>query len=120
MNTDNLINKYKTALDSTDYKKINNGNLNPDTYLFQNWHHKIEKGWYGFSFGNVPFIWATILNEFLEELDKETKGDFKILQNKLKFGSARLYYSYNIEKFPNIQREIFKLEKALFHKDLIY
>ena len=86
----------------------------------QNWHHKIEKGWYGFSFGNVPMIWAVILNEFLIELDKETEGDFKILQNKLKYGSARLYYSYDGEKFPHIYDEINKLEKALFSKDLIY
>lgn len=120
MNTDIILDKYKEVLKTTNYRKINNGNLNADTYLFQRWHHKIEKGWYGFSFGTVPLIWATILNEFLEDLDKETKGEFKILQNKLKFGGARLYYSYNVEKFPHLQDEISKMEKALFHKDLIY
>ena len=120
INVENLLTKYRETLNSTNYKKIDNGNLNPDTYLFQNWHHKIEKGWYGFSFGNVPMIWAVILNEFLIELDKETEGDFKILQNKLKYGSARLYYSYDGEKFPHIYDEINKLEKALFSKDLIY
>lgn len=120
LSTQKILDEYQKILDNTDYKKIDNGNLNPDTFLFQNWHHKIEKGWYGFSLGKVPFIWAIILDEFLSDLDEETKGDFKILQIKLKYGGLRAYLNYNGEKFPNIQSEVDKLEKALFHKDLIY
>ena len=82
----------------------------------------MEKGWYGFSLGNIPMIWATIIDKFLEELEKECP-EFKIHQIKLKFGGLRFYVQLNIndvEKVDSLNKEIRKLEKFLYNSKLIY
>lgn len=125
--TEEIIKPYKDFLKNLNYKTINNGNLNPDIYLFQKWAHRVPKGWYGFSLGNVPFRWAQIIDDFLVEVEKECP-DFEIHQVKLKFGSIRCYLELNIidkmpdmkQRYDKVQIEIEKLEKILFHKDLIY
>ena len=123
MIVDILKEKYQPSLDKIDYKKINNGNLNPDVYLFQKWHEKIAPKWYGFSLSNdVPFIWATIIDEFLIWLEKECPN-FEIHQIKLKWGGLRFYVSVeNVTKkqFTNIHDEISKLEDWLQNPALVY
>ena len=111
-----IIKPFEIFLKNLDYKNINNGNLNPDVYLFQKWAHKVPKGWYGFSLGSVPFRWAQILDDFLTEAEKENK-DFEIHQIKLKMGGCRIYLGNINEKTQN---EINKLENCLFSEDLIY
>mgnify|MGYP001610351200 FL=1 len=121
-----IIKPYKDQLLKIGYKSVDNGNLNPDVYLFQKWHHKVEKNWYGFSLGNVPFVWALIIDRFLEELEKGCP-DFKIHQIKLKMGGLRFYVSLSNDdsKIPKeeyiiINEEIHNLEDLLFDQALIY
>ena len=119
-----IIAPYKSKLESIDYKKVDNGNLHPDVYLFMKWAYKIPKGWYGFALGNtVPFTWALIIDDFLDEINK-VAPDFEIHQIKLKFGGLRFYISINTlmskEKDDFIHEQVSKLEDLLQSKDLVY
>ena len=117
-----IVKPYKDQLSKIDYKNIDNGNLNPDTFLFQKWAYRVPKDWYGFSLGNVPFVWALIIDDFLKEIEKECP-DFEIHQIKLKYGGLRFHLNLNSkdDKIINkINTEIYKLEELLFNYDLIY
>ncbi len=118
-----ILKPYKERLNKVNYKKIKN-DFHPDVYLFQKWAHKVGKNWYGFALGNtVPLVWAQIIDDFLEELNK-VAPDFEIHQMKLKFGGLRFYV--DLKEFSSgkdyefIHHAIDELEKTLFSKDLIY
>ncbi len=115
--TAEIIEPYKKRLESIDYKNPDNGHLHPDVYLFQRFAYRIPRNWYGFSCGNtVPFVWALIISDFLDEVEKEY-SDFEIHQIKLKMGSIHIH----LGKIDNsVQKEIYKLEAVLTNKDLIY
>ncbi len=123
MIVEKLKEKYQPLLDKIDYKKVDNGNLNPDVYLFQKWHRYIENGFYGFALGkDVPFIWASIIDDFMEEL-KKLAPNFTFSNCKLKFGGLRFYVETNLnnEELNNkIHKEIDELEEWLFNDYLIY
>lgn len=115
-----LKGKYAESLSK--WKFTDSNPFNPDIYLFQKWSYKIGKGWYGFALGDVPFIWAEIINEFLEYL-LVTCPNFEINQIKLKFGGLRFYVELNQIHGPThdqVEAEIEELEEWLFHKELIY
>lgn len=105
-----IINKY----DLNSQEKI-------EFKLFDKWNHKIPKGWYGFDLEGTPCVWWQIIDEFLDEVNKECP-DFEIQQVKLKFGQIRCYIQLNTtpEKSKEINKEISELENILFDKNLIY
>ena len=108
----------KEIISNYDLNSTENFNVN----LFDKWIHKIPKGWYGFDLNNVPSVWEKIIDDFLEELNKECP-DFEINQIKLKFFQLRFYVNLNTkdqEKIKFINKEINELEKNLYSKDLIY
>lgn len=112
---------YKKLLNEMDYKNIQNS-FNTDVYLFQKWAYRIPKNWYGFALGDVPFVWAQIIDDFLIEVEKEFPN-FKIYQIKLKFGGLRFYIDLNTDndaRSESVNQEIAKLEDLLFSEDLIY
>lgn len=114
--------KRLEKIDWTQYKNKPAGDGSADLYLFMKWAYRVEKGWYGFALGNVPMVWAFIINEFLTELEKEAPN-FKIHQIKLKFGGLRFYVDLNINdnlKAEVIHSEIRKLESLLHNDKLIY
>jgi len=96
--------------------------FNTDVILFQRWAYKVGKGWYGFALCTAPNSWATIINEFLEWLEKQDP-DFEIHQIKLKMGGLRFYVGLSEtkgDKFHSIQSEITELENWLHHNSLVY
>ncbi|MDO8610094.1 MAG: hypothetical protein Q7R95_06070 [bacterium] len=121
--TKEIVKPFKKFLKNLNYKKIDNGGLNPTIYLFQKWGYRVEKNYYGFDLGNVPFRWAQIIDDFLIELEKAAPN-FKIQQIKLKYGKLKFYVDLvdfsDSKKCTIINNQIDELEKVLFHKDLIY
>ena len=118
---EDIINVADALTIDYDYDNINNV-LSPDLFLFSRWAYRIEKGWYGFALGNVPFSWAMIINSFLLELEI-VAPNFKIHQIKLKFGGLRFDVDLNLLSFTEcnlIRKEILKLENLLFSEKLIY
>jgi len=114
---------YQKLLNSVDYKNIEN-NFNPNVYLFQKWAYRIPRGWYGFSLDGAPFVWAQIIDDFLEELEKDFPN-FEIQQIKLKFGGLRCYVKLNSNDIgaareEKAYKEIDKLENLLFSENLVY
>jgi len=96
--------------------------MEPNIYLFQKWAYRVGKGWYGFALSDIPNVWVYMLDAFLAWVESQCP-DFKILQIKTKFGGLRFY----IETHCNdagvnkvVQAEIAKLEKLMFHKNLIF
>jgi hypothetical protein len=117
-----IIVPHKDRLQKVDYKKVENC-YSPDLHLFMKWAYRVKEGWYGFALGNeVPFVWALIIDDFLDEL-KKVDPNFKIQQIKLKFGGLRFYVELNLpdeNEKDSINNEIQKLQTLLMHKDLIY
>ena len=84
-----IVKPFQEQLNKVNYKKID-AQTDPTVYLFQKWAYRVGKNWYGFDLAGVPFIWAQIIDRFLEEVQKECP-DFEIHQVKLKFGGNRTY-----------------------------
>jgi hypothetical protein len=115
-----LAAKYKKGL-ARAQKELKKGrpklsaSYESDVTLFMKWAYRVEKGWYGFSLGNVPHVWTDVLNEFFEWLEK-TRPDFVIHQVKMKFRSMRIYLGTKTDLFipdEKIKAEISKLQKLL-------
>jgi hypothetical protein len=114
--------KRLEKVDWTAHKNKPSADGLPDLYLFMKWAYRVEKGWYGFALGNVPMVWAMLIDEFLTELEKEAP-DFKIHQIKLKFGGLRFYVDLGLKdnvKAEAIHHEIDKLTSLLHNENLIY
>lgn len=124
-NLTDVVASFSKRLEKIDWKQYKNnplGDGSPDLYLFMKWAYRVEKGWYGFALGNVPMVWAFIIDEFLTELEKEAP-DFKIHQIKLKFGGLRFYVDLGLKdnlKAEVINHEIDKLTQLLQNENLIY
>lgn len=122
---DDIVDPFSKRLEKIDWKQYKNkpsGDGSADLYLFMKWAYRVEKGWYGFALGNVPMVWAIIINHFLTELEKHAPN-FKIHQIKLKFGGLRFYVDLGLKdglKAEAIQLEIEKLERLLYNENLIY
>ena len=43
--------------------------VNSDVFLLQKWAYRVPRGWYGFSLGDIPFIWVQIIDDFLKYID---------------------------------------------------
>lgn len=86
------------------------------TNLQNKYKNRISDGFYGFDIDCWPVNWINALEEFLAELEKDSP-DFEILQNKLKYGGARLYYN-NISS--EAEKAVELLEFSMFDKNLIY
>lgn len=123
--TEEIIKSHAARLARVDYKKkpMNDSMSSPDLYLFMKWAYRVGKGWYGFALSSdVPFVWAQIIDEFLDELAKEAPN-FEIHQIKLKFGGLRFYVDLRLKdkkKVETINAEIVKLCTFLFNEGLIY
>jgi hypothetical protein len=108
------------------YPKIAYGDkpyFHSDVYLFQKFAWRVVPRSYGFSLGEkVPFLWAKIIDEFLDEVEKHDPN-YRIQQIKLKYSSLRMYLELNIDDSDlkaQIQKEINKLEQWLQHESLLY
>lgn len=117
-----IIKKLKNKYKIINYDKLDDEN-SVTVQLFMRWGYRIEKNWYGFDLGPVPFVWFHIINEFLEYIETQDPG-FKILQQKVKYGQYRCYlqFSENLDQKlqDKINEEIHELENWLFSKKLIY
>lgn len=85
-------------------------------FLTQKKWNRVEKGWYGYDLQACPPKWFEALEEFWELLEKDSP-EFKVLQTKLKLGSARIYVD-NIS--DDAQDAISMMEDVLFDKNLIW
>ena len=88
-----------------------------DIFLFQKWAYRVGKGWHGFDLGDVPRVWADLLNDFLAWMESQCP-DFEILQIKMKCGGLRFYIDTKIVDEVLQQRvgsEINQLEILLRH-----
>ena len=88
-----------------------------DIFLFQKWAYRVGKGWHGFDLGDVPRVWADLLNDFLAWVESQCP-DFEILQIKMKCGGLRFYIDAKIVDEVLQQRvgsEINQLEILLRH-----
>ena len=86
-----------------------------DLWLFEKWAYRVGKGWYGFSLGNVPYVWRLVLDEFLKWIEKQ-QPDFEIHQVKMKFYQLRLYLGTRTNLLipdKHIRAEISKLQDLL-------
>ena len=95
---------------------------NVDIRLFMKWAYRVEKGWYGFSMGDVPYYWGDIISQFLSWVETQCP-DFKIHQIKLKFGGLRFYIDTATKDEvinKKVDAEISALENHLCHANLIY
>ena len=118
---EDIVAPFKDRLQNIDYKNIKK-DFNPTIYLFQSWAYKVEKGWYGIDLPGVPFVWALIIDKFLDELNK-VAPEFKIHQIKLKMGGLRFYVDDLLTDPAEkkiIRDQIDKLENTLYSEDLIY
>lgn len=116
-----IIEPYQTRLANIKFDKDGNA-TEKDCFLFSKWAWRVEKGWYGFSLGAIPWAWTYIINDFLKALEPAAP-DFKIHQIKLKFGGLRFYVDLKLEdpkEIEAIHAEISKLENLLQSGDLIY
>lgn len=86
------------------------------TELWEKYGKRVGENWYGFDVNEWPLNWLEALDEFLAELEKDSP-EFEILQNKLKYGGARLYYS-NISE--EAEKAVDLLESVMYDKNLIY
>lgn len=114
--TEEIIKPYKRELETTAYK----GFACYDVMLLERWGKRVPPGWYGFD--GINTLWGKIINDFLEELEKECP-DFEIHQIKLKFGGLRFYVGLgNIDNKTRktVEKNIDLLEDALFSDKLIY
>jgi len=96
--------------------------LEPNRYLLQKWAHRVGNGWYGFSLSNIPGVWVYMLDDFLAWVESQCP-DFEIHQIKTKFGGLRFYidtHCRNTGVNTVVSTEITKLEKLMFHENLIY
>lgn len=92
------------------------GSYEKETELQIRYFNRVPDGWYGFDVSCWPINWLNALEEFLAELEKDSP-DFEILQNKLKYGGARLYYN-NIS--DEAEKAVDLLEEAMYDENLIY
>ena len=96
--------------------------MEPNLYLFQKWAYRVGKGWYGFDLSAIPNVWVFMLSQFLTWVESQCP-DFKILQIKTKFGGLRFYIETHCDDAAVnevVRSEIAKLEKLMFHKNLIF
>jgi len=96
--------------------------MEPNLYLFQKWAYRVGKGWYGFDLSAIPNVWIYMLDAFIAWVESQCP-DFEILQIKTKFGGLRFYidtHCKNAVVNEVIRSEIAKLEKLMFHKNLIF
>jgi hypothetical protein len=120
-----IVEPFAKRLEKVDWSAHKNkpsGDGSADLYLFMKWAYRVEKGWYGFALGNVPMIWAIVIDEYLTELEK-VAPNFKIHQIKLKFGGLRFYVDLGLTnnfEAEKILNENSKLEELLFNEKLIY
>jgi len=119
---DELKKKYKKRLEESPCPRSEN-DFNPTLFLFQKWAYKVPKGWYGCDLSNAPFLWALIIDDFLEYLNKKCP-DFEIHQIKLKMGGLRFHVDYGYFKddadSQQIYNEIDELENWLYDERLVY
>ena len=88
-----------------------------DIFLFQRWACRVRQGCYGFDLGDVPRVWADLLNDLLAWMESQCP-DFEILQIKMKCGGLRFYIDTKIVDEVLQQRvgsEINQLEILLRH-----
>ena len=86
-----------------------------DLLMFSKWAHRVGKGWYGFSLGDVPHVWTDVLDEFLGWLETQCP-DFEIHQIKMKLGRLRFYAGTKTDLLitdERIRSEIFQLQNLL-------
>ncbi len=96
--------------------------MEPNLYLFEKWAYRVGKGWYGFALSDIPNVWVFMLDSFLTWVESQCP-DFKILQIKTKFGGLRFYietHCKDADVNEVVRSEIAKLEKLMFHKNLIF
>ena len=94
----------------------------PNIFLFQKWAYRVGKGWYGFSLDDIPRVWVYMLNDFLVWVESQCP-DFEIHQIKTKVGGLHFYIENHCENVgvnEVVRSEITKLEKLMFHENLIY
>jgi hypothetical protein len=102
--------------------KLSGSPMEPNLYLFQKWAYRVGKGWYGFDLSDIPNVWVFMLDTFLAWVELQCP-DFEILQIKTKFGGLRFYINTHCNDVgvnEIVRAEIAKLEKLMFHKNLIF
>ena len=118
-----IIKPYAVQLAGSKKQKDFRDDTSPDLHLFMKWAYRVGKGWYGFALGReVPFVWARIIDDFLDEIEKEAPN-FEIHQIKVKFGGLRFYVDLKLEdkeKVKTINDEIVKLCAILYNENLMY
>lgn len=122
--TQEIIAPYRERLALIDYKKFKKTaeSFSPTIQLFMQFSYRIPRGWYGFDLEGVPFIWSSIIRDFLNEVEKDCPN-YEIHQIKLKYGMAKIHIQLNTKdnkKIEFINKQISELQKVLFSKDLIY
>lgn len=112
-----LINEFELAPNNytiLDGEEEHGCNIIAHDDLVDKWQHKVAVGWYGFDIDNVPTIWYTVIDKFLEWVYR-AYPDFEIHQIKLKFGGLRLYLGG-----VDCHDIISKLEEVLYSQELMY
>lgn len=127
---DKLIEKYNLKKDSyyPQYKSYKDMVANIDSTiahergeldagLYNKYKLHIPEGWCGFDLGYiVPTSWFHVIDEFIQYVIDEYPN-MEIQQIKIKFGSIRIYLG-NISEY--IDQQVFKLEKVMSDKNLIW
>lgn len=87
-----------------------------EKFLTQEKLDRVEENWYGFDLHGMPPKWLEALDEFFVLLEKDSP-EFRVLQNKLKYGSYRGYFG---SVSNEAQKAISLLECVLIDENLIY
>lgn len=104
--------KDKFNLESDSYSDYR---LMPATSLELSWIN-ISEGFYGFDLGAIPSVWITVLDQFLNDVEKKFP-EFKIQQIKVKFGGIRIYLEGVDEETSDLAN---KLGNLLYDRRLVY
>jgi len=92
-----------------------------------NWYYKYYSAWENTGWNEIWHIYLGKLLKLYNTFDEETKGKFEIIDTKEKYGTLRVYTSFDIRLNMELEMlsnftcyECGKREKNLFGKYVIY
>lgn len=111
---DKILRKYNAS-----HNKYDTSDTSADDYktFMKKWGRWVRKGWKGFELDNVPKVWYSIIDEFLEYL-VDIDPTAEIHEIKVRHGGLRFFVDYDPRWSTLLRFQVDKLENALYHEEL--